>query len=103
MKQVSQVPRQRIQVFFESFAIFFAQTLGAKIHIYIKVGDGCAEHIAVFAVNRSSLSTQLDVFLMEAIAQPFPVPALDMLDIECFPQNTNAQQSDAQKAQIDPP
>ena len=76
---------KRIEIFFKSFAVLFAQAFGAKIDIDIEIGNGSAHHAAVLAVDRSPVGVQLDELLVQAVAETLPVPALHVLDIERLP------------------
>src|SRR5262249_45808309 len=76
-----------IEVFEEAASVLFAEPVGAKIDIDVEIGYRSAQHAAVFAVNGATLGIQFDKFLMEAIAEAFPVGALRSLDIQRFPEH----------------
>src|SRR5258708_14704595 len=92
-----------VYILFKAFAVFFAEAVGAEVDIDIEIRNGSAQHAAVFAVDGASFRIEFDKFLMKAIAQSFPVGALNALYIQGLPQHNAAQQGYADKAEIDSP
>ena len=73
---------ERIHVFIKPLSFLFPESVCIKIDVDIKSGDGSAEHLPVFAVDRTPPCIQFDEALMKTVAHAAPVFTLHPLDIE---------------------